>query len=88
MCEGGFPVVCVHGRDDVIVSLKHGRQVAALLGGEMVVLEGGHGLLDGCGHQVRLFDRNNESETLQGVCLRLLGTIVVEPGNRRMFCEN
>jgi hypothetical protein len=51
--DAGYPIVCVHGRDDVIVSLRSGRKVAAGLKAELVVLEGGHDLLHECGSQVR-----------------------------------
>lgn len=55
MHEAAFLVLCVHGRDDVIVALKYGRKVAALLKVPLVVLEAGHDLLGECGHQVCVF---------------------------------
>lgn len=50
--EGGYPVLCVHGRDDIIVSPQFGRKVAKLFNAQFVLVEGGHGLLEENGHLV------------------------------------
>ena len=51
--EAKFPVLCIHGRHDIVADPKFGEKLAAQLEATLVMLEGAHFVPRECGHQVR-----------------------------------
>lgn len=47
-----FPVLCIHGRHDLVAEARFGERLAAQLEATLVLLEGAHFVPRECGHQV------------------------------------
>lgn len=47
-----FPVLCIHGRHDIVAEPRFGERLAAQLEATLVMLEGAHFIPRECGHQV------------------------------------
>jgi hypothetical protein len=47
-----IPVLCIHGRHDIVAEPRFGEKLAASLAATMVLVEGAHFIPRECGHQV------------------------------------